>query len=121
MNAASLRSELEAQGAVFLTGKGIASTASTGGTCAVLLAGTMLSNEYQLTVPGAGDRGIALTQDHEVAFAIPAGRMDDLIAGLAESEKTGIYRLPVASWLTFEGAMPGGYEDLWEYLREEGE
>lgn len=110
-----------AQGAVFLTGKAIASTASTGGTCSVLFASTMLSNEYQLTVPGAGDRNIALTQDHEVAFAIPAGRMDDLVAGLAESEKTGVYRLPIASWLRFEGAMPGGYQELWEYLKGEGE
>lgn len=74
---------------------------------------------YELCL--GGDRSIALTQDHEVAFAIPAGRMDDLVAGLAESEKTSVYRLPIASWLRFEGAMPGGYEELWEYLRGEGE
>lgn len=109
------------QGAVFMTGEMPQASAWPGGTCSAIFAHTMLENHYQAVFPGAGERNCALAQEHEVAFTIPASKMDELIQGFTESEKTGIFRYPTPSWLRFQVEFPEGYRELRDYLSREGE
>ena len=110
-----------AQGATFMTGRMLQSSVMAGVTCARVFANTMLEDDYQAVVPGAGERNVALVQDHEMAFTIPVSKVDTLIEGLTESEKTGIFRYPFPSWLRFQPQMPKGHPELIEYLVMEGE
>lgn len=110
-----------AQGTAFMSGKMPHASVWPVGTCAPVFAHTILEDDYQAIVPGAGERNAALVQDNEVTFTIPASKIDELIQGLAESEKTGIFRYPFPSWLRFQVQMPEGHADLKEYLSREGE
>ena len=38
--------------------------------------------EFTYMVPGPGERVFGGTQDHEMSFAIPVGRIENLITGL---------------------------------------
>ena len=109
------------QGATFATGKMLQASVWAGATCAAVFAHTILEDDYQAVVPGAGERNAALVQDNEMAFTIPASKIDELIYGLTESEKTGIFRYPFPSWLMFQVQMPKGHPELKEYLSGEGE
>lgn len=109
-----------AQGAAFMTGKMPQASVWLAGSCAPVFAHTILEGDYQAVVPGAGERNAALVQDSEMAFTIPASKIEELIHGLAESHKTGIFRYPFPTWLRFQVQMPEGHPELKEYLSGEG-
>lgn len=109
------------QGALFMTGRKIQATSPVGFSCAAIFANTILEDDYQSVVPGAGERNIGLVQDHEMAFTIPVSKIEEITDGLAESEKTGIFRYPYPSWLRFQVQMPEGQMKLKEYLCGEEE
>ena len=104
-----------------MTGEVPQASVMPGGTCSVTFARTMLEENYQAVVPGAGERNVALVQEHEMAFTIPASKIDEFIHGLVESEKTGIFRYPTPSWLRFQVEFPDDYRELRDYLSGEGE
>lgn len=110
-----------AQGAAFMTGKMPQASAWLAGSCAPVFAHTILEDNYQAVIPGAGERNAALVQDSEVAFTIPTSKIEELIHGLIESEKTGIFRYPFTTWLRFQVQMPKGHSELKEYLSRESE
>ena len=110
-----------AQGVVALGGEAITTPATGGIACSSLIARTMLTDECQIILAGAGDRYFALTQDHELAFTIPWSRAESTIRGLEKGHKSGFHRYPTPSSFKLEGVLPPVYCRWAELLREEGE
>jgi hypothetical protein len=46
-------------------------------------------------VPGSGERVFAGTQDHEMSFAIPYAKFENVVDGLGFIRKQGTFRYPV--------------------------
>jgi len=106
------------QGATAIDGGALPFSARGGIGCSVSIARTMLTDEYQIVLAGAGDRYFALTQDHEMAFTIPMSKAETMIQGLKLSHEKGL-RYPTPSWLRFEGELPLNYYKLTELLLKE--
>lgn len=107
------------QGAVATTGGVLTSTAGAGIACSGLIARTMLTDQCQFILTGAGDRYFALTQDHELAFTMPMSKVESTIRGLELGHKSGMHRYPTPSFLRFEGQLPPAYYQLLELLKKE--
>jgi uncharacterized protein (DUF169 family) len=60
-----------------------------------------LDQAPKVVVPGNGDRVWAAAQDHEMAYALPASHLADLVEGLAKTHERGI-RYPIPSYLRFQ-------------------
>ena len=52
------------------------------------------TGEYQVVIPGTGDRVFALTSDNEILFAIPAARAEEIIAGM-KGQRVVKYPIPI--------------------------
>jgi len=109
-----------AQAALFYKGGTIPSVGTYGAACNRLVAATILTDECQIVVAGGGDRVMALTQDHEMAFTIPMSKLEQTIRGLEEGHRIGIARYPTLSFLQFEPRFPEGYRKIMELLQKEG-
>ena len=107
------------QGAFALTGKPVNTPATGGVACSSFVAHTMLTDECQLILAGAGDRYFALTQDHELAFTIPWSKAELVMKGLEKGHKSGMHRYPTPSVLRLEGALPPPYSRWTELLLRE--
>lgn len=107
------------QGAVAITGGVLTSISGGGIACSGLIARTMLTDECQFILSGAGDRYFALTQDHELAFTIPMSKVESTIQGLEIGHKSGMHRYPTPSFLRFEGQLPPAYYKFLELLKKE--
>ncbi|MBC7105220.1 MAG: DUF169 domain-containing protein [Firmicutes bacterium] len=83
------------QGALYHRGGRITSHFTGRASCANELVLPYLTGECQVIVPGAGERVFALTEAHELCFALPAARAEELARGLADSHKQGGLRVPV--------------------------
>lgn len=71
--------------------------------CSEIIVTTMKSQECQVILPGTGDRVFGRTQDDEMAFSIPWGRMPEILEGLQGTHRSGI-RYPVVP--STEGELP---------------
>lgn len=71
--------------------------------CSEIIVTTMKSQECQVILPGTGDRAFGRTQDDEMAFSIPWGRMAEILEGLQGTHRNGI-RYPVVP--ITEGELP---------------
>jgi len=107
------------QALTFKSGELLHFVAGGGRACSVFIARTMLTDECQVVLAGAGDRYFALTQDHEMAFTIPVSRAEEVVAGLEMSHRAGL-RYPTPSWLRFEGQLPPAYYKFSDLLLQEG-
>lgn len=107
------------QGAVALAGGSLNTPATGGIACSPLIARTILTEECQIILAGAGDRYFALTQDSELAFSIPTCKIEMVIHGLEKGHKSGFHRYPTASSFRLEGVLPSVYYQLTGLLREE--
>ena len=70
-------------------------------TCTEGVLGAFLDQSPKVVVPGNGDRVWATAQDHEMAYALPAAHLIDLVQGLEKTHQRGI-RYPIPSYLRFE-------------------
>ena len=60
--------------------------------------------------------GFALTQDDEMAFALPACKIDSFVEGLVTTHKSGVARIPTPiAGLTNEPKWPPYYKPLGDY------
>lgn len=92
--------------------------ASGGGSCLNYSVAPILSDECQVAMPGAGERINALTTPDEMAFAIPASKIEAVMDGLEASYRTGIMRYPTPTWLRFQPQHYPALVRLMEYLQE---
>jgi uncharacterized protein (DUF169 family) len=86
--------------------------------CADLVIRAMQTGECQVVLPCYGDRIFAQTQDHEMAFTIPAARFEEVTRGLEGTAKGGI-RFPIPGFLRYTGEFPAQYQKIRESWPDE--
>ena len=96
-------------------------TSSFGGriVCADIIVTTLNTDQPQVILPCSGDRIFGQTQDHEMAFTIPWGQMEEIIEGLRGTHAGGI-RYPITQFMEYEAKLPPHYMEvnrLWEATR----
>ncbi len=104
------------QAAAYETGEPVVSESIGGFACGEEITRTILTDRCQSVMVGGGDRAIALTQDHEAAFAIPFSKAEEIMEGLEKTHKAGM-RYPTASNLLFEAKFPPSFAELMDYLK----
>lgn len=107
--------------ALYKKGGALTSTFSARADCADMIIKTKQSNEPQVILPCYGDRVFGQTQDHEMAFTLPYGHVDDFLVGLQGTHRGGV-RYPIPQFLQYEANYPATYKklnDLWEQKTEE--
>jgi uroporphyrinogen decarboxylase len=90
--------------------------------CADIIVTTMQTGEPQVILPCSGDRIFGQTQDHEMAFAIPWARMEEIVEGLRGTHNGGI-RYPITQFMEYEAKLPPRYMEvnrLWDAEKGKG-
>ncbi|MFX0125816.1 MAG: DUF169 domain-containing protein [Candidatus Hodarchaeota archaeon] len=83
------------QGAMYKEGKKLKSElAGIMASCTAGIIRTFNTGEYQLIVPGNGDRVFAGTQDDELLFTIPPEKAEDIIDGMKQ-QRFAKYPIPI--------------------------
>ena len=99
------------QAAVYTRGVPLVSETSGFAACAGYITKTILTDQSQFVLPCPGDRMFALTQDHEVAFAMPISKVETIMQGLEVTHKAG-QRYPVPSFLRFKAEFSSNVDRL---------
>jgi MtaA/CmuA family methyltransferase len=87
--------------------------------CSEIIVTTMKTDQPQVILPCSGDRIFGQTQDHEMAFAIPWGHMEEIVEGLRGTHAGGI-RYPITQFMEYEAKLPPRYMEvnrLWDVER----
>lgn len=87
--------------------------------CSEIIVTTLQTERPQVILPCSGDRIFGQTQDHEMAFTIPWGWMEEILEGLRGTHAGGI-RYPITQFLEYEAKMPAKYMEalrVWEAER----
>jgi uncharacterized protein (DUF169 family) len=94
-------------------------TSSFGGRldCADIIVRTMQTDECQVILPCTGDRMFGQTQDDEMAFSIPASKLETVMEGLQSTHKNGI-RYPIPTFMNYTAKFPSTYEAVWDLWGE---
>ena len=100
------------RGYVNFTGLPITSNFLGGLSCAESLIACLKNHQAQVVVPGMGERVFAMTNDHEMAFYVPADQVDDLISGIKNEHEIGTARYPIPFYQFFTPQFPKGYLDF---------
>src|SRR5436853_3736628 len=98
------------QGALWKRGGKLPSGFSGRIVCSDIIVTTMLTGEPQVIMPCSGDRICGQTHDHEMAFTIPWGRIDEVLEGLRGTHDGGI-RYPITQFMEYEAKLPPKYMD----------
>lgn len=69
--------------------------------CTEGVLGAFLDQSPKVVVPGNGDRVWATVQDHEMAYALPASHLKNLVEGLSKTHERGI-RYPIPAFLRYQ-------------------
>jgi uncharacterized protein (DUF169 family) len=69
-------------------------------------------DEPRVSIPGMGDRIFSMTQDDELAVALPARLLPDLLQGLDEAGRRIGARYPVTFYQNFEPVYPEPYGEI---------
>jgi uncharacterized protein (DUF169 family) len=85
--------------------------------CADIVVKTIQTDECQVILPCTGDRMFGQTQDEEMAFSLPASKVDEVMAGLEATHKGGI-RYPVTTFMNYTAKFPAKYEAVWDLWGE---
>ena len=85
--------------------------------CVRALIGAMQSGEYQVAIPGSGERAFGLCGEDELIFAVPQKRVEELVSGLEGTQKAGGMRYPnICPALMNKPAFPAAFGPLMEEL-----
>lgn len=82
--------------------------------CTEYLIAPFKSGAPRVAIPGNGDRIFSMTQDDEMAFALPGSFLDKLIHGLQEAGKRLGARYPVPFYQNFQPVFPKIYKTIGE-------
>jgi uncharacterized protein (DUF169 family) len=74
--------------------------------CSDGIAQTILTGRPNVVLPGIGDRALAMTQNDELIFTVPASMLESSIEGLEVCYKKGLNRYPVPIHLRYQGSLP---------------
>jgi uncharacterized protein (DUF169 family) len=89
------------QSMVYSEGGVIESRAHAGISCFSEMVEPIISGKAVYVVPGRGERQIGMAADDEMVFALPTVKLQDLLAGLMETDEKGT-RYPIQPFLFFE-------------------
>ncbi|MEL7623087.1 MAG: DUF169 domain-containing protein [Clostridiales bacterium] len=104
------------QGALYNTGGYIESRFAGRGACGGEVIVPISENRCNVIIPGGGERVFAITDDNEVAFAMPASKFKDVIEGLEATHKGGVARIPTPfAGIAAQPKFPVYYNDLATY------
>ena len=93
------------QGAMYKEGKRVKSElAGIAASCTSGIVRTFNTGEYQVVLPGNGDRVFAVTYDNEMLFGIPAARASEIIEGMKGQR---FARYPIPTVLSMPPNFPG--------------
>jgi uncharacterized protein (DUF169 family) len=106
------------QAALFQRGGYLQSSFSGRLDCADIVVKTMQTDECQLILPCTGDRMFGQTQDEEMAFSMPASKVEAVMTGLEATHKNGI-RYPVTTFMNYTAKFPAKYEAVWDIWGEQ--
>jgi uncharacterized protein (DUF169 family) len=107
------------QGALYTEGGAVSSSSMGRLGCATIIT-AITNDECRYVVPGNGDRVFGMTQDYEMAFMIPASKMDAVLDGLGKTHKAGV-RYPITSFFNFQATFPPSYQEQMKIWEEDGE
>lgn len=79
--------------------------------CVYGIVPALQSGDCQVAVPCRGDHYRAMAGDEEMIFTAPQGKMDDLMTGLRQIEKTGS-KLPAGYSFLPEYRLSAGYREI---------
>ena len=96
------------QAALWTRGGQIASAFGGRVDCSEIIVTTMRTDRPQVILPCSGDRIFGQTQDHEMAFTIPWGQMEEIVEGLRGTHNGGI-RYPITQFMEYEAKLPPRY------------
>jgi len=83
------------QGAMYKEGKKVNSEiAGVTASCISGIIRTFNSDEFQVVIPGNGDRVFAATYDNEMMFTIPAAKAEEIIIGM-KAQRVAKYPIPM--------------------------
>jgi uncharacterized protein (DUF169 family) len=85
--------------------------------CAEIVIRTKQTGEPQVILPCYGDRVFGQTHDHEMAFAFPFSRAEEIAEGLKGTHRGGV-RYPIPTFLQYQARFPISYEMLNRMWRE---
>jgi uncharacterized protein (DUF169 family) len=105
------------QAVVSTTGEPVTTMAAGGFACAGEITVPIQTDTCQCIITGGGVRSMAQAQDHEAAFAIPAGMLEKVVEGLETTHKFGM-RYPTRSFLTYQAQFPPLFSELDAYLNQ---
>jgi len=93
------------QGAMYKEGKRVKSElAGVAASCTSGILRAFNTGEYQVVLPGNGDRVFAVTYDNEMLFAVPAARASEIIEGMKGQR---FARYPIPTTLSMPPNFPG--------------
>ncbi len=81
--------------------------------CSAELVVPHLQQKCNVVLPGGGEKVFAMTENSEMAFALPGGFMDEIAEGLAATHQSGIQRFPFpVAGVRLEPEFPPSYEEF---------
>jgi uncharacterized protein (DUF169 family) len=100
------------QGWVYSTGKRIPGNFGGKVECTEYLIAPFTTSVPRVAIPGNGDRIFSMTQDDEMAFAVPGQELGNLVEGLKQAGKKVGARYPVTFYQNFQPEFPKPYKEL---------
>lgn len=107
------------QGALYQPGGAVESRSMGRLGCATIIT-VKQKDECRYVVPGNGDRIFGMTQDDEMAFFMPASKIDSVLEGLEKTHRAGV-RYPITSLFDFQATFPPSYQEQMKIWEEKGE
>lgn len=84
--------------------------------CGAYIVKPLQTQKCNVMIPGGGERVFALTADDEIAFVIPANKLQSVTEGLIGTHKSGVARIPTPFFgVSAQPAFPPSYDALGEY------
>ncbi len=80
--------------------------------CVHTLVAAMLRREYTVAIPDPGDQERALSDRNEIIMAVPAEKLDDLMEGIAFSERARMGYRDMFPEMQFDFPRPPFYNEL---------
>jgi uncharacterized protein (DUF169 family) len=80
--------------------------------CTEYLIAPMITGEARVALPGNGDRIMSITQDNEMAFALPGAGLSQLVDGLQQAGRSLGARYPVSFYQNFQPDYPASVDNL---------
>ena len=104
------------QGALYKEGGAIESKFAGRGACGGEVTVPFTQQKCNVILPGGGERVFALTQDDELAFAMPKSKFDSVMEGVVATHKGGVARIPTPVFgVNVKPQFPKYYWELEKY------